>query len=98
MIGLAAKSQTQKHRKGGGIWGSWARYLGCRERQRIQASNRSVLRRGDKGRCCAHTEGMADCSGVHKSQGDKLKTEQNKPSQVFRRFLAAESLIILSLS
>ena len=95
MISLAAKSQTQKLRKGGGIWRSWAQYLGCRERQRIQASNRSVLTRGDKARCCAHTEGMADCSGVHKSQGDKLKTKQNKLSQIFRRFRIAESLRIL---
>lgn len=98
MIHLAAKSQTWKLRKGGGTWGSWARYLGCRERRRIQASSHSVPTRGDKGRCCAHTEGTAGCSGVHKSQGDKLKANQNNLSQVFRRFLIAESFLTLPLS
>lgn len=98
VIRLAAKSQTRKLRKGGGTWGSRARYLGCRERRRIQASSRSVPTRGDKGRCCARTAGTAGCSGVRKSRGDKLKANQNKLSQVFRRFLSAESFRILSLS
>lgn len=98
MIGLTAKSQTQKLRKAGGMWRSWAQYLGCRERRRIQASNRSVQTRGDKVHCCAHTEGTPDCSGVHKSLKDKLKTKQNKLLQVFRRFLIAEILRILSVS
>lgn len=98
MISLAAKSQTQKRRKESGIWKFGAQYLGCRERQRIQASNRSVLTRGDKVHCCAHTAGTADCSDVHKSLGDKLNTKPNRSSQTFRRVLHAESLRIPLLS
>lgn len=98
VISLTAESQPQKLGKDGGIWGSWAQYLGCRVCQRILANSHSVLTRGDRDRCCAHTEGMAGCSGVHGSQGDKLKTEQNKPSQICRRFLTAKSFRILSLS
>lgn len=90
--------QSHSHRDlGKAAVGSQAPYLGCRARRRILASSRSARTRGDRDRCCARTEGMAGCSGVHRSQGGKLKTKQNRLSQVFR-FLTAESFRILSWS
>lgn len=91
--------QSHRHRDLGkvGVWGSQAPYLGCRARRRILASSHSARTRGDRDHCCARTEGMAGCSGVHRSQGGKLKIKQNRLSQVFRRFLTAESFRILSV-
>lgn len=77
-MGMAAESQPA---------GRWHReYLGCRGGRRSRAGSRSVRTRGDRARCCAHIGDTAGCSGARKTQGGKLKTEQNQAVTGFSTF------------